>query len=413
MELLNITGQPFNDTTIQKYEFHNYQPYIPGNINYNDEVRIPIQDLESYTLPCNSYLDIVGKLGKVGGGDVTKLKFINNGIAFLFRELRYELNGIVIDSVRNVGLTSTIKNYVSLNKNESVSLENAGWYLETQNTKGSTTERLSIIVDNKGNFNVCIPLKLLSGFFEDFRKIIVNMRQELVLVRSSNDNDAVISADSSEEPKIEIKKLTWCVPHIIPSLQEQIRLNKIVSKNIELPIKFRSWELVEFPSLTESTRHTWPVKTSNKVETPRHVLIAFQKNKRNILTEDTSTFDHCNLRNINVFLNTERYPYGDLNLDFKQNVYAKLYEMYSNFRESYYHLKNNEPVLNPTDFSSNAPIIHIDCSRQREVIQSGSITLRVEFETQDATTSDTAAYCLILHEKEYSYNPLTKIVQQY
>lgn len=414
MEHLNVTGQPFNDTTIQKYEFHNYQPYISGNIGYNDEIRIPIQDLDAYTLPCNSYIEIVGKLGKVGGGVPTKLKFINNGIAFLFRELRYELNGILIDSVRNVGLVSTLKNYVSINRNESIALENSGWFKDTEEKTGTnTTTRKTIIVDRQGNFNVCIPLRLLSGFFEDFQKIIVNVKQELVLIRSSHDKDAVISADDTEEPKIEITKLSWCVPHIIPSLSQQVRLNTITAKGTELPIKFRSWELVEYPALPESARHTWTVKTSNKVETPRHVLIAFQKNKRSNVKEDMSRFDHCNLRNVKIFLNTERYPYGDLNLDFKNNVSAKLYEMYSNFRESYYHLKSNEPMLSPSEFVSLAPIVHIDCSRQREIVQPGSILLRVEFETQDATTSDVSAYCLIIHEKDFSYNPLTKVVQQY
>lgn len=72
----------------------------------------------------------------------------------------------------------------------------------------------------------------------------------------SNDNEIVISVDDTEKPKIEIKKLTWCIPYINPSLQEQIRLNKMIWKNIELPIKFFSWKLVECHSVPETTRHT-------------------------------------------------------------------------------------------------------------------------------------------------------------
>ncbi|KAJ8926249.1 hypothetical protein NQ314_021398 [Rhamnusium bicolor] len=101
MDLLNVTGQPFSDVTVEDYQFHTYQPYIPGNLNYNDEIRIPIQDLDAYTPPCNSYLYIEGKLTKSDGSKATKLEFVNNGIAFICREIRYELNGIVVDSVRN------------------------------------------------------------------------------------------------------------------------------------------------------------------------------------------------------------------------------------------------------------------------------------------------------------------------
>ncbi|XP_072377619.1 uncharacterized protein [Diabrotica undecimpunctata] len=166
MEILHVTGQPFNDNTIEEYQFHTYQPYIPGKLGYNDEIRIPIQDLDAFTYPGNSYLYIEGRLLTHDNNIPKKLKFINNSIAFMFRELRYELNGVVVDSVRDVGLVSSIKNYLSLNKNQSLQLENAGWFpkmsrMETNNE----VPKNSVLVDSNGNFNVCIPLRLLSGFF--------------------------------------------------------------------------------------------------------------------------------------------------------------------------------------------------------------------------------------------------------
>ncbi|KAJ8967727.1 hypothetical protein NQ314_002673 [Rhamnusium bicolor] len=97
MELLNITNQPFSDNSIEEYQFHTYQPNISGTLDYNDETRIPIQDLDAYTAPCNSYSYNEGKLTQEDGSATTKLEFINNVIAFLFREIRYEMNGIVID----------------------------------------------------------------------------------------------------------------------------------------------------------------------------------------------------------------------------------------------------------------------------------------------------------------------------
>lgn len=415
MDLLNITQQPFNDKSIEDYQFHSYQPYTSGNLNYNDEIRIPIQELDSYTAPCNSYLYIEGKLTKEDGTPVTKLEFINNGVAFLFRELRYELNGIVIDSVRNVGLVSTLKNYLSYSPNESKSLENSGWF--PQKIKRNATQNIGqqekIITDNKGNFNVCIPLKLLAGFFEDFQKLIISMRQELVLIRSSEDTDAVTSFDDTENPKITISKLFWNVPHVTCSISEQLRLNKLTNRNVELPIKFRSWELIEFPSLPECNRHTWPVKTNSKVETPRHVIIAFQKDKKGNLQEDISKFDNIDIKNVKVFLNSDRFPYNDLHIDIPNNKFATLYNMFANFQESYYSYKINNPIFNPKDYKEYAPIIHIDCSRQKETIQSGSVVIRIEFETGTPTSKNMTAYCLILHEKYFTYNPLTKIVKQY
>lgn len=126
--ILDVTQRVVIDNTIVDMQYHSYQAYIASQFNYNDEIRIPIQELDTYTLPCESYLYIEGKLTKDDGAPATVLKFINNAISFLFREIRYELNGVTVDLSRNVGLTSTLKGYLSYNSNESVKLQNAGWF---------------------------------------------------------------------------------------------------------------------------------------------------------------------------------------------------------------------------------------------------------------------------------------------
>ncbi|KAJ8926253.1 hypothetical protein NQ314_021374 [Rhamnusium bicolor] len=190
---------------------------------------IQIQELDAYTLPCESILYLVN-------GDPSffvrfpsrKLKLINSAFSFLFREIRYEISGIVLDSIRNVGLTSTLKGYLSFNESESIKLQNVGWF-----PKDST-----IPVNNK--FNVCVPLKMLMGFFEDYKKIILNMKQEFVLIRSSNDLDAVSSADDTEKPKINIDKIYWRLPHVSVGISQQLALTKILDKNVEILLPFRS-----------------------------------------------------------------------------------------------------------------------------------------------------------------------------
>ncbi|XP_030745135.1 uncharacterized protein LOC115874171 [Sitophilus oryzae] len=244
------------------------------------------------------------------------------------------------------------------------------------------------------------------------------MKQELVLIRSNNDLDGVFFKDdvttpstTVETPKVTFDKIYWKVPHISVDIPQQLALTRILESNKDILIGFRSWELVEYSSLTETTRHTWPVKTTSKLEAPRHVIIAFQENRKGDVKKDMSQFDNVDLTNIRIFLNSERYPYHDLYLNFKENKYSSLYEMFANFRYSYYGT-SNEPIFNPEKFKEISPIAYIDCSHQKETLQTGSVVMRIEFETNSAIKKDTSAYCLILHDKLFSYNPLTKIVKQ-
>ena len=110
IDILNIGGEPIFDERIVRIETHTYNPYANATLRYSDEIRIPIQQQDLYTLPCESVLYVEGKLSD----DKRTSKLASNCVAFMFNEIRYELNGVEIDRSRNVGTTSTIKSCVSL-----------------------------------------------------------------------------------------------------------------------------------------------------------------------------------------------------------------------------------------------------------------------------------------------------------
>ena len=68
-------------------------------------------------------------------------------------------------------------------------LENAGWY-DAQETGRQT--------DANGYFDINIPLKMLLGFFEDYNKIVVNAKHELILRRANTDNNAIIQTQAED-----------------------------------------------------------------------------------------------------------------------------------------------------------------------------------------------------------------------
>ncbi|KAK9744509.1 hypothetical protein QE152_g7666 [Popillia japonica] len=106
---LKVNDSVYVDNSITNYEFHTYQPYAATTFNNNDEIRIPIQTSNIYTLPSDSYIYIEGRLLKADDIVTSSLTFVNNGLAFLFEEIRYELAGTVIVRNKNPGITSTLK----------------------------------------------------------------------------------------------------------------------------------------------------------------------------------------------------------------------------------------------------------------------------------------------------------------
>ena len=61
-DILNIGDEPIFDNSIVKIETHTYNPFANTTFGHSDEIRIPIQQQDLYTLPCESFLYIEGKL---------------------------------------------------------------------------------------------------------------------------------------------------------------------------------------------------------------------------------------------------------------------------------------------------------------------------------------------------------------
>ena len=69
-------------------------------------------------------------------------------------------------------------------------------------------------------------------------------------------------------------------------------------------------------SVPESISFTWRLSVKTAPEKPRFIIVGFQTAKDGDQTKNQSTFDHVNLRNAYVMLNSDRYPAVDYNLSF-------------------------------------------------------------------------------------------------
>ena len=149
-------------------------------------------------------------------------------------------------------------------------MEYAGWGLK---------RRDELIVKNY--FNFCIPLKYLLGFCEDYKRIIVNARHELILIRSRNDNNTLIGSPMLE-PEIELLKVQWRMPHLTLNDLNKLSLLRALESGQNLNICFQSWDLYQYPLLQSTTKHSWAVKASAQLEKPRCVILLLQTGRKNV-----------------------------------------------------------------------------------------------------------------------------------
>ncbi|XP_075210259.1 uncharacterized protein LOC142317588 [Lycorma delicatula] len=236
MQIINIDSinAVLNDDITGK-EYHSHYPYAATTFNNSDEIRIPIQQQDIYTLPCDSYLHIFGKYGDANGAADPSLKLCNNFGAFLFDEIRYEIAGQEVDRVRHVGITSTMKNVLSLRKHEQDDIFPAGW--SSSGTDDILPVNGSYINGESGTFNVLLPLRMLLGFFEDYNRILLNVKQELILLRASTDNNAVV-VPVGKSFTLSITKIVWKIQYVNVSDETRLSLLKRVDRDEPISMAF-------------------------------------------------------------------------------------------------------------------------------------------------------------------------------
>ncbi|KAL6418913.1 hypothetical protein ACFW04_011704 [Cataglyphis niger] len=239
-DILNIGDEPVFDHHIVKIETYMYNPYANTTFEHSDEIRISIQQQDLYTLLYESFLYIERKLTlnkPAEGSDVT---LGNNCIAFMFDEIQYKLDGVEIDRNRNVGITSTFMNYVTL-----------------------SSDRIT-----NGYFNFCVPLYMLLGFYEDYKRIMLTL-VELILIQLCNDNNYLIE-NLALEPVINIFKIQWRMLHVILDKVNKLSMLRALESGRYLNMGFRSWDLYEFLLLQRTTKLSWAIKTAIQLEKSRY-----------------------------------------------------------------------------------------------------------------------------------------------
>lgn len=399
MEILNINAPVIEDESITRFEYHNVVPYSSNAYNNNDEIRFKIHQQDIISLPCESRLFFEGTLASAEAlvpGD----GLVNNAMAHLFSEIRFELNGVVVDRVRNPGITSLMKNLASFSTHDMVRMGNSSFAIDYPQ-------------DEK--FSFCVPLKTLSGFFEDYQKVLVHASQELILVRSRTDTNAYVDTVGDKNIELTLNIIQWQVPFL--SVNDSYRLNllNVLQQKRPLQIGFRSWQLYEYPNISHTTSSiSWPVRLSSATEKPRFLIVGFQTDRKDKLKVSASRFDTCDIRQMRLFVGSECYPYVPLTADFNNKQFAVLYENFLNFRKKYYQypFDNSGTIVTRKEFSDTYPLWIIDCSHQSEVVKVGAVDVRLDIDSTKNFPQNTTAYCLILSDSLFEYIPFLGLVRQ-
>ena len=427
-DILQITEDIPVDDSIYEYEYKEYNP-IAGNIGdlNRGSIVIVIEAQDIYTHPAESYLIVEGQLKRINNNERyvedDKVALINNGIMYLFSDVRYHLASHEIEVLQNPGHATTMLGMLKypddFNKSQGL---NQGWAPDLKvgtsnpdNNDGFKMRYEHIIKSpegniNKGKFSFKIPLKHFLGFCEDYKKVIYGMQQRLTLTRTG-DNNAIFKGQNAAnnalvlDGQVEINKISWFMPHVIPSDAYRLQLNKIIERKEKIPVGYRMLQCDNIP-VAGTGSFTWRLGVKSSPDIPRFIIVGFQTNKNNNQETNPAIFDHCEVRNIYVTLNAKRYPDIDYEENFLINKCNRTYGDAATFRKKFYNMDEllSNPGINPTNYKNLFPLFVFDVTKQSEKLKTSvsDIHIKASFNNNNPP-ANTIAYAVIISDRLFHF----------
>ena len=426
-DILQITEDIPVDDSIYEYEYKEYNPIAGAAAELNrGSIVIVIEAQDIYTHPAESFLLIEGELIKDAGGRYLQddgIALINNGIMYLFSDVRYHLASHEIEVLQNPGHATTMLGMLKFPDDFSKSQGlNQLWIKDTgdgdtvtggNNPNSGFKLRRDYIINmpnDKGTFNFKIPLKHFLGFCEDYRKVLYGMQQRLTLTRTTNAN-AILKGNAAAggaaaDGKVNLTKISWFMPHVIPSDEYRLQLSKVIEKKEKIPVGYRMLQCDNSPVPPNNIAFTWRLGVKSSPDIPRFFIVGFQSGKNNLQTENPAIFDNCDIRNIYVTLNAKRYPDTDYENDFNNNKFSRIYGDAALFRKKFYNMDEliSNHNINPVDYKNLYPLYVFDVSKQSEKLKTSvsDIHIRVSF-NGNGFPAGTMAYAVIISDRLFHF----------
>ena len=174
------------------------------------------------------------------------------------------------------------------------------------------------------------------GFTDDYTKVTYGMRDTLQLIRK-DDNDVLFRTAGAGAGKVVVFKLAWVIPIVQPNDVLKVNLYTSIAANNTIPVGSRRRQCETF-TLPQARSTVWRLGVSSAPEKPRWVLVGLQTGKSG--NQESNIFDHCNLTNMQVYLNHFRYPTADTGTDFVKEQYVGVHKSFYDFASRYYGIDN-------------------------------------------------------------------------
>ncbi len=258
-------------------------------------------------------------------------------------------------------------------------------------------DRKAYIRNRRGHLHLMLPVSKIFPFYQQNDHVFRGMKHRITF--TLNDiNRMIKKAQAVDNAKIYIEGMEWLVPYVEPSLSVMTKLETQMAKSNEFSLEWNAINVFKHqPQRNREVR----LSLAATVHKPTKVYLALQNiNKDTESNTNSMVFDHMDLEELFVEVNSVRFPEKPLKLSYGDDDYMEIYDRF--LKEC----DNKESLIDYENFKNNYAIVCIDVSNHKPELFDTStfpvINLYMKF--NQAPAYDYLAWVLVENERTATLN---------
>ena len=185
------------------------------------------------------------------------------------------------------------------------------------------------------------------------------------------------------------------MPHVIPADAEKFfPFTRLLNRKLSYQQHTERDNVICYQFLNLQVKQ-WRLSVKTAAEKPRFIIVGLQTAKDGDQTKNPSTFDHLNIKNAYITLNSDRYPAVDYNLSFANQKFSRVYGDAALFGVKFFGMDEliTQSNITPSDYKTLYPLFMFDVSKQKEKLKSSVVDIQIKANFTENVPTNTRACC--------------------
>jgi len=184
-----------------------------------------------------------------------------------------------------------------------------------------------------------------------------------------------------------ISDMTWWVPAMRPSIEFGLKLDKELNSGMKTKLMWSKLQNIISPEFVSNigaagTTGSWRITSIGSKPTKVYIVFRHQNQYNSALSQlsnNPMVFQHMNITNINLRVNSLQFPQQEYEADFTvNNSWVRLYCAYLQCAGKYFDMEGGGVPISYDDFGTLYPIFCFDLSKQDPQIWANITTAELE-----------------------------------